>query len=108
MATVAKRLANHIARTVRGPMWHGPALADRLRDVTAEEAAARPIDGAHTIWELVLHVTAWAEIAQARLRGERLGDPTSAEDWPPVESTDAASWTAAVERLRHCHRQLSM
>jgi uncharacterized damage-inducible protein DinB len=88
-------------------MWHGPALGDLLRDVTAEHAAARPIAGAHTIWELVLHATAWAEIARARLHGERLGDPAAAEDWPPVPSTDAESWTAAVDRLRDSHRELA-
>jgi len=108
LATVAKRLANHIARTVRGPMWHGPALGDVLRDVSAEQAAARPIAGGHTIWELVLHTAVWAEVARARLHGERLGDPTTAEDWPPVESTDGDAWTAAVDRLRHSYRQLAM
>ena len=52
-----------------GPMWHGPALAEVLEGVTAERAAARPIPGAHTIWEIVLHIIAWAEIARARLKG---------------------------------------
>jgi uncharacterized damage-inducible protein DinB len=108
MAIVAKRLANHIARTVRGPMWHGPALGDLLGGVTADQAAARPIAGGHTIWEIVLHVAAWAEIARARLQGERLGDPSTAEDWPPVDSTDADAWTAAVDRLKHSYRQLAM
>ena len=72
----ARQLAKHIERTVTGPMWHGPALAEVLDGVSAERAAARPIAGAHTIWEIVLHVTAWAEIARARLQGESTGDPT--------------------------------
>jgi uncharacterized damage-inducible protein DinB len=78
----ATRLARHIERTISGPMWHGPALEDVLEGVTHAHAAARPIPSAHSIWELVLHVTAWAEIARARLHGERIGDPTAAEDWP--------------------------
>src|SRR5262245_47111322 len=68
------RLAHHIKRTVTGPMWHGSALAEVLEGVTPEQATTRPIPGAHTIWELVAHVTAWAEIARARVHGERLGD----------------------------------
>lgn len=90
-----------------GPMWHGPALAEVLNGVTAERAAAHPIAGAHSIWEIVLHVIAWAEIARARLKGERTGDPTPQEDWPPVGATDAAAWTRAVERLAACHREIA-
>jgi uncharacterized damage-inducible protein DinB len=100
-------LANHIKRTVTGPMWHGSAVSELLAGVTPEAAAARPIADAHSIWELVLHVTAWAEIALARLRGQRIGDPTPAEDWPPVTGTGQADWDAAVERLREAHRSLA-
>jgi uncharacterized damage-inducible protein DinB len=100
-------LANHIKRTVVGPMWHGPALDEVLKDVTCERAAARPIPGGHTIWELVLHIAAWAEIARARLHGERLADPPPEVDWPAVTATDASSWAAALERMREAHRALA-
>jgi uncharacterized damage-inducible protein DinB len=100
-------LANHIKRTATGPMWHGPALDQLLDGVTAAEAAAHPIPGAHSIWELVLHAAAWAEIARARLRGERIGDPPPDEDWPPVTTTDDAAWAAAAQRLHDAHRALA-
>ena len=107
MASVAAQLSNHIKRTVIGPMWHGAALDDLLKDVTPEQAAARPIAGAHTIWEIVVHVTAWTEIARARLRGGRTADATGAEDWPPVGPAGAAEWQVALERLRDGHRALA-
>lgn len=100
-------LANHIKRALSGPMWHGPALDEVLAGVTAELAAARPIAGAHTIWEIVLHVTTWAEIARDRLRGERMGDPPADVDWPPVAAGGASVWTAAIDRLREAHRALA-
>lgn len=100
-------LANHIKRAVNGPMWHGSALAEVLAGVTSDQAAAHPIAGAHSIWEIVVHVTAWADIARARIRGERMGDASTEEDWPPVPDTSAAAWTAALERLRECHRMLA-
>ena len=68
--TRAAKLAKHIHRTVKGPMWHGPALAQVLDGVTHDQAAAHPIAGAHSIWEIVLHVSAWAEISRARIKGE--------------------------------------
>ena len=103
----ARHLGSSLERTVTGPMWQGSALAEVLEGVTAERAAARPIPGAHTIWELVLHIIAWAEIARARLRGESTGDPTPEQDWPPVTATDAAAWQRTLERLGACHRELA-
>jgi uncharacterized damage-inducible protein DinB len=101
------RLANRIKRTVTGPMWHGPSLAEVLDGVTHEQASARPLPGAHTIWEIVLHVAAWAEISGARLRGERIADPPKEEDWPPPGASTEAEWTAAKERLLESHRTLA-
>ena len=107
MNDLTGQLANHLKRTVTGPMWHGPALNEVLDGVTAEIAAAHPLAGAHSIWELVLHVTLWAEIARARVKGERLGDPSPIEDWPPVGDATADRWASAVERLRESYRALA-
>ena len=114
----ATRLANHIERTVTGPMWHGPALLELLGQVDAARARARPIAGAHSIWEIVLHITAWADIARQRIHGEALGDPTPEQDWPRAPSSGAdhqfrsdpasdAAWAQVVERLKESHRQLA-
>lgn len=124
----AERLAKHIHRTVKGPMWHGPALVKVLEGVTADLARTRPIAGAHSIWELVLHITAWSNIARKRVKGEATGDPTPEQDWPPVPEAIAVSasdphfgsdpasdsaadpaldWRLAVERLGESHRQLA-
>jgi uncharacterized damage-inducible protein DinB len=100
-------LANHIKRTVLGPMWHGPALDDVLAGVTAPQALARPIASAHSIWQIVLHVAVWAEVARARLGGDRLGELTEDEDWPAVGAADDAGWTAAVARMREAYRNLA-
>ena len=102
-----KELSHLIDRTVTGPMWHGPALLEVLDGVTPERAAARPVAGAHSIWEIVLHAAAWAEIARARMKGTRLGDPTPEEDWPPVRATGAEDWKRAVAQLRASYRDLA-
>lgn len=102
-----QRIAQAIERSVSGPMWHGPALADLLEDVNAEQAAAYPIKGAHSIWELVLHITAWTEIARERLAGSAKADPTPEEDWPPLHDKSEEAWRAARERLKTAHRELA-
>ena len=105
--TRARQLSKHLERTTTGPMWHGPALAEVLDGVTPEGAAARPIAGAHSIWEIVLHVTAWADIARARLKGQSTGDPTPAQDWPPVAATGPDDWQRALKQLETSHRLLA-
>jgi uncharacterized damage-inducible protein DinB len=102
-----QRVAEALERSVSGPMWHGPALSDLLDGVTAEQAAARPVPGAHSIWELVLHATAWTEIARERLAGSAKANPTPDEDWPPVNDASADAWRAAIERLKEAHRELA-
>lgn len=101
------RLANHIKRTVTGPMWHGAALAELLETVTPDQAAARPVADAHSIWEIVAHVVAWAEIARDRLHGRRIADPAPEEDWPPVGATTEAEWAILLRRLKESHRLLA-
>ena len=95
----ANELARALERTVAGPMWHGPALAELLSEVTAEQAALRPVPGAHSIWELALHIAAWADIARGRLEGAALEDPTPAEDWPAAPAPGEEAWARAVAGL---------
>lgn len=108
-------VASLVERTVAGPMWHGPAVAELLAGVTADQARRHPIPGAHGIWELVLHLTAWAEIARERLGGGALAFPAPEVDWPPLpppgatpaDDRDAAAWETAVGRLGAVHRALA-
>ena len=93
-------LAESIARSVAGDAWHGPSLAALLAGVTEAEAAARPVPGAHSIVELVLHAAAWMDEVAARLQGEAPGEP-AAGDWPP-----ACPWPAARARLDAAHARL--
>jgi uncharacterized damage-inducible protein DinB len=104
---LTRQLANHLKRTVTGPMWHGPSLNDVLSGVSHDSAAARSIADAHSIWELVLHITVWADVARARLAGERLADLTPDEDWPAVGETTPLAWTTALDRMRESYRTLA-
>ena len=103
--TRAEQVAEQIQRAITGPTWHGPSLREALAPVTPEQARAHPIPGAHSIWELVLHLAAWAEIARARLAGDP-GEPTAEEDWPPVRDVGPEAWVDALSRLEASYREL--
>ena len=110
MPSHAQRHAERLARTVTGPMWHGPALDEVLAGVSAAQAAAHPVPGAHSIWELVLHVSVWTEIPRERLHGRPYEEVPPEIDWPSPPTGDAATataWQAACERLRAAYRALA-
>ena len=60
-----------------------------------------------SIWEIVLHVTVWADIARARLKGQATGDPSPEENWPPVSATGPDDWRLTIARLGGSHRLLA-
>ena len=104
----AKEIASALGRTMRGPMWHGPSVLEALGGLTAERAGAHPISNAHSAWELVLHIAAWAEIAHARLHGTPWLEPTDAEDFPaPDHHGGASAWSAATQRAVTAYESLA-
>ncbi len=99
------RIADQLRRAFDGGAWHGDSLFEILEGVTAARAAARPIAGAHTIWELVLHVAAWDGAVLRRLGGAAV-ELSDAENFPPVTDTSAAAWRAALAQVRCGHEEL--
>ena len=94
----AEFLADQLRCAHEGEAWHGPSLRETLAGVNAEMAAARPIAGAHTIWELVRHVIAWVRAVGTRLDGEPVELP-AAEDWPAIGDTGEAAWRNTLATL---------
>ncbi len=100
-----ERIQDEVRRMTEGGAWHGPSLHQALEDVTASQAAARPIDDAHSIWEIVLHLTAWAGEVERRLREH--ARPLSGEaDWPSTPSSDPEAWQRDREALYKSHQML--
>jgi len=93
-AAEAARIADELDRAFRGDPWHGSPLSRILAGITAGDAAARPLRTAHSIWEIVLHVTAWTHEVERRLRGHPPGQPP-AGDWPPVVTCTDEAWASA-------------
>jgi uncharacterized damage-inducible protein DinB len=85
--------------------WHGPSMLDTLRGVTAQQAAAHPVPGAHSIWELVLHVTAWRREVIRRIAGATAGEPLEG-DWPAVPEPSEENWRAALDELQRSHEDV--
>lgn len=98
-------LADQIDRAYRGESWHGPSVREVLDGVSAEDAAAHPIPGAHSIWEIVLHMISGYKLVLRRVRGEP-GQYSEADAWPGVADPSAEAWRDAQHRLDELNQEL--
>ena len=99
------RIVDQLKRAFEGEAWHGPSVLEIIAGISSRQATARPFDGAHSIWELVLHIAAWEHAIVRRLKGDRAQLSTE-EDWPPVPATDEESWERTKLMLKLGHHEL--
>jgi uncharacterized damage-inducible protein DinB len=101
-----ERLGRELMATLSGDPWYGSAVSNILDGIDAAMASAHPIQGAHSIWELVVHMTAWVNETKRRLEGGSHRPPAEG-DWPAVRSTTREAWTDALAALRRAHEDLA-
>jgi len=99
------RLADQIRRAFEGEAWHGDSMLELLAGVGAETAAAHPLKGAHSIWELLLHVAAWDDAVLRRTGGGAV-ELSDRENFPPVSDSSETAWRKAVEQVKKKHDAL--
>jgi uncharacterized damage-inducible protein DinB len=80
-------------------------VCEVLAGVSAEDAAAHPIQGAHSIWEIVLHMTGGYRLVLRRVRGER-AQLSPEEEWPPVPEPSSEAWQESQRTLYELNQQL--
>jgi uncharacterized damage-inducible protein DinB len=105
MAVDVEIIADQIRRAFWGESWHGPSVREVLAGVSAEDAAAHPVAGAHSIWEIVLHLTAGYRLVLGRVRGER-AQLAPEEEWPSVAKVSSEAWRECQHALEQLNQQL--
>ena len=104
--TERERLLDMMRRLHGGGAWHGPSVKEALAEVDHRLAAARPVAGGHTIWEIALHIAAWRGEVGARIGGKRPGAPEQG-DWQHVTDTSAAAWRKTLDTLDASYEALA-
>jgi uncharacterized damage-inducible protein DinB len=80
-------------------------VLELLAGVSAAQAARHPIAGAHSIWELALHIGSDYDLVLRRLAGD--GRPVSpGEDWPACPASTEENWQQTVRELRRKNEDL--
>jgi uncharacterized damage-inducible protein DinB len=92
------RIVDQLEREHEGDPWHGSPLSAILAGIDASRAAAHPVAGGHSIWELVLHMIGWKNETTRRLQGGVAAMPLEG-DWPDVGEPTDERWKDALQRL---------
>ncbi len=74
-------------------------MHELLNGLTAGQAASKPVPGAHSAWELVLHIEAWEREAISVVEGNPHEVLAGEKDWPPVGASTAEAWQTALQNL---------
>ena len=95
------RIKKLLERNWTGPMWHGGTLMEILKDISWEQAFAKPQNASHNIYEYVQHMNTWRRFTIEQLNGNSNYsiNINSHEDWPTVYDASAQSWQKALNDL---------
>jgi uncharacterized damage-inducible protein DinB len=96
---------NRLNDTWHGTPWYGDPSDKILSGITAAEASKLLAPDTHSIWQLVLHMTAWTETATGRVRGMGSKAPERG-DWPAVGETTESAWAEALAELELVRKTL--
>jgi uncharacterized damage-inducible protein DinB len=105
LSSEISRIVDELQREHDGDPWHGSPLKAILQGIDAQRAAARPLADAHSIWEIVLHMTSWKNETARRIRGAVACMPIEG-DWPEAGSRTEDRWQQAIGRLEAAHEDL--
>ncbi len=96
------RLLDLADRAYKANAWCGASLLEALNGLTPAMAAKHPIEGGHSIWELVEHVASWNIVVTQRMQGETPTVPAEF-NFPPSPKPTPAAWRATLKRLAASH-----
>lgn len=100
------RIARLLEQTFEGTPYYGPSVLGVLEHVTADLASRKPQGSAHSIWDLVTHLTAELNYARTAIEGTAGPWIEGQTTWPPITDTSEAAWQQAINDLKHANRGL--
>jgi uncharacterized damage-inducible protein DinB len=104
MMTEVERILDQYDRVMNGDAWHGDPMWKILDGISASEAASRAHPDAHSIWELVSHVTFWESEVYRRLNNLP-ARPYKELNFPAAPQMTAENWESTLAEFRHSNTE---
>jgi len=97
------RILDQYDRAMGGDAWHGDPVWKVLEDITPEQAATSASPTAHSIWELVSHMTFWETEVYRRLKHLPPRSPQNL-NFPAAPTPTGANWSRTLDEFRQSNR----
>ena len=98
-------LVDELQKAYNGDAWHGNNTVTLLLNADPSKVFTHPIPGAHSIAELVLHLTAWTEEVVERLNGAKAKEPIRG-DWPTPVEQSISEWELIINDFKKANEKL--
>ena len=95
------RIKKLLDRNWNGPTWHGAILIEILKDITWQQAFAKPDNAKHNIYEYVEHMSTWRRYTVEQLNGNNSFsiDLNTEQDWPVNYEATELNWKKALQDI---------
>jgi hypothetical protein len=100
------RIASLMEQIFEGDPYYGPSVMGTLEGVTAVLAVQKPPWSAHSIWELVSHLTAELNYAREVINGTAGPWVEGETTWPAITDNSEIAWQRAIKELKNANREL--
>ncbi len=110
MALQTEKIIHLLDAAYNGKAWHGGNMIESLKDLTATQAAKRPLSNIKSIWEYVLHLIQWRIFCIKKLQKNASFDIilNTENDWPKLTNTDKTAWEEALKKLEITQNELKV
>ena len=105
---IVQRYIKMFRDAAEGKTWHGQSVLKTLENISAEEAATRPIAESHCIWDYLLHIINWREYAVRNILDDKpyVVDLNTDKDWTPISDYSEEAWKAALKLYKQSTEDL--
>ncbi len=100
------RIAALMEETFEGSPYYGDSVLGALEGVTTDVASQRPSWSAHSIWDLVVHLTAELNYARDVIKGTAGPWVEGETTWPAIPDRSEEAWREAIEDLKRANQAL--
>lgn len=97
------RIVGLLEESFEGKPYYGPSILGTLENVTADVATRKPRWSAHSIWDLVAHLTAELDYALSVIKGTAGPWIEGETTWPALTDTSEVAWQKAVTDLKRAN-----
>lgn len=100
---------NRFNEIYNGSPWYGETVEAKLNDVTDKNAFLQPVDVAHSVAEIISHMTYWRKGLLSHLEGDGSFMPAveSHDNWVSVAVLETKGWRKILDDFTQSQKKIT-